>query len=98
MEKNEALLAKYKALTAEWSTVSIVTSILFASTILGLVFSLVFFNPGVTFIVVVLMVMFALFENRSRNIYIKERADLEEQMFKGTGLKKKGIVEKGIIW
>lgn len=98
MDKNEALLAKYKALTADWSTVSIVTSILFASTILGLVFSLVFFNLGVTFIVVVLMVMFALFEHRSRSIYIKERAALEEQLFKGTGLKKKRVVEKGIIW
>jgi uncharacterized membrane protein len=98
MEKNDMLVVKYKALVSEWNTISLVSSILFGSAIIGFLMSLIYLNFLVTFIAVALMLIFAAFEHRSRTLYVKEKLELEKQLFKSAGLKNKGIVNKGLIW
>ncbi len=101
MEKQETLIARYQVLVSEWNTVSIVCAILFASTLVGLVFGLIYFNMSVVFITLVLMFSFATFEYRSRTIYVDAKRELEEEIFKYSGLKKakrKDLVNKGLIW
>lgn len=97
MEKNEMLVVKYKTLVSEWNTVSLMSSILFGSAIIGFLVSLIYLNFLTTFMAVMLMFIFAAFEHRSRKIYIKEKLELEGALFGKSGLKKKGVAGKDIM-
>ena len=101
MEKQETLIAKYNSLVAEWNTIFLTSSLLFASSIIGLVIGIVYYNMYVMIITVVLMLIFGAFEYRSRKFYVETKHELEEEMFKLAGMKKmkvKELVEKGLVW
>ena len=101
MEKQETLIAKYQSLVSEWNTIFITSSILFASSIVGLVLGLIYFNTYAIMISIVLMLVFGAFEYRSRKFYVESKRELEEEMFKLAGIKKpkmKELVEKGLVW
>ncbi|MCK4531400.1 MAG: hypothetical protein KAT94_00895 [Candidatus Aenigmarchaeota archaeon] len=101
MEKQETLIAKYQSLVSEWNTIFLTSSILFASSIVGLVLGLIYYNTYAIVISIVLMMVFGAFEYRSRKFYVETKHDLEEEMFKLAGMKKpkmKELVEKGLVW
>lgn len=101
VEKQETLIVRYQTLVAEWNTISIVSAILFASAILGLVIGLVYFNLAVILITIILMFTFATFEYRSRTIYVEAKKELETEILKYSGIKKakaKELVNKGLVW
>jgi len=98
MERHEALAAKYQALVSEWSTIFIASSVLFASAIVGLVFGLIYFSLPVIVITILLMFVFALFEYRSRTLYVKAKREIERELFKAGGKKEKELVERGLVW
>ncbi|MCD6591086.1 MAG: hypothetical protein J7K72_03895 [Candidatus Aenigmarchaeota archaeon] len=99
MERYQILLAKYQALISEWNAIFVSSSILFASGILGLVVGIVFYSYHAVFISIILMLIFATFEHKSRKIYIEAKEELEKEIFKGmkrTTARK--LVDKGLIW
>jgi uncharacterized membrane protein YhiD involved in acid resistance len=101
VEKQETLIVRYQALIAEWNAISIVSAILFASAIIGLVMGLLYFNTAAILITIVLMFIFAAFEHRSRNIYVENKRELEAEILKYSGIKKakaKDLVNKGLMW
>ena len=101
MEKQQTLIAKYESLVSEWNTIFLASSILFASSALGLVIALVYFNTYALVISLALMFVFGTFEYRSRKLYVETKHELEEEMFRLAGMKKtseKKLVEKGLVW
>ena len=99
VEKQETLIVRYQVLVAEWNAISLVSAILFSSTIIGLVMGLLYFNPAVILITIVLMLIFAAFEHRSGNIYVENKRELEAEILKYSGIKKakaKELVSKSL--
>ncbi len=97
MEKERALIAKYQSLVSEWNTIFLTSSILFASSIVGLVAGLVYYSMYAIVISIVLMLVFGAFEYRSRKFYVETKEKLEKEM----GIRKAGtkeLVEKGLVW
>jgi hypothetical protein len=97
MEKQETLMAKYQSLVSEWNTIFLSSSVLFASSIVGLVLGLIYFNAYAIVISIVLMFVFGAFEYRSRKFYVEAKEKLEKEM----GIRRactKELVEKGLVW
>ena len=101
MDKQETLIAKYQSLVSEWNMIFFTSSILFASSVLGLVLGLIYFNLYAIVITIVLMLVFGTFEHRSRKLYVETKHEFEEEMFKLAGMNKpkiKELVKKGLVW
>lgn len=99
MEKQQTLLKKYESLVNEWNTTSMVCAVSFSASIIGLALGLIFNNIPTTVTMLVIMVIFAIFEYRAREDYVGSKKELEEEMFKLAGLKVvkiKEVVKKGI--
>ena len=101
MDKHAALTAKYHSLVSEWNTIFLSTSILFGCSIVGLVFGLIYFSTNAIIVTIFLMLVFGAFEYRSRKFYVETKREIEEELFKSAGIKKKNLkelVEKGLVW
>jgi len=101
MEKQQTLLKKYEALVSEWNTISLICSLAFSASFIGLVLGLIFYNTYAIVISIVVMFTFGAFEYRSRKEYVEIKEDLEDEMFKLAGMKKaraKELIRKGLWW
>ncbi len=101
MEKHETLIAKYQALVSEWNTISLVCSMVFSFSLIGLVLGMIFYNTYAMLIAIVVMLVFGAFEYKSRKEYVEIKEDLEGEMFKLAGMKKaktKELIRKGLWW
>lgn len=101
MDKQQTLIAKYQALVSEWNTISLVCSVIFSVSLIGLVLGMIFYNTYAILIAIVVMLVFGAFEYRSRKEYVEIKEDLEDEMFKLAGMKKaktKELIRKGLWW
>ncbi len=99
MEKQQTILKKYESLVMEWNTVSLVCAISFGATFLGLIIGLVYNSIYAIFVSMVVMLVFAAFEYKTRRAYARIKETLEDEMFGMAGIKKpkvRELIKKGM--